>query len=144
MIQFYYGQIIHNGDKSSYYLITTVINRISDQNTIIKIFYLHKSSSNYTETGSCESTYFLVQCSSTGIPRLTRFLWQPKNRVRWNSCYASLYYDLKKFWKILKNICIALYSISIKSCYENYFLQPQKFVLCKFVLWEIVLAEGWL
>ena len=82
--------------------------------------------------------------NSTVIPHLARFLWQPKNRVRWNSCYASLYYDLKKFWKILKNICIALYSISIKSCYENYFLQPQKFVLCKFVLWKTVLAEGWL
>ena len=37
---------------------------------------------------------------STVIPRLARFLWQPKNRVRWNSCYASLYYDLKKFQKI--------------------------------------------
>ena len=36
----------------SYYLITTVINGISDQNTIIKIFYLHKSAPNYTETGS--------------------------------------------------------------------------------------------
>ena len=33
---------------------------------------------------------------------------------------------------------------SIKSCYENCFLHPQKIVLCKFVLWEIVLAEGWL
>ena len=33
----------------SYYLITTVINGISDQNTIIKIFYLHKSPPNYTE-----------------------------------------------------------------------------------------------
>ena len=32
----------------SYYLITTVINGISDQNTIIKIFYLHKSAPNKT------------------------------------------------------------------------------------------------
>ena len=28
-------------------------------------------------------------CYVTGIPRLTRFLWQPKNRVRRNSRYAS-------------------------------------------------------
>ena len=38
----------------------------------------------------------------TVIPRLARFLWQPKNRVRWNSCYASLYYDQKKFQKLQK------------------------------------------
>ena len=36
----------------SYYLITTVINGISDQNTMIKIFYLHKSAPNKTETGA--------------------------------------------------------------------------------------------
>ena len=46
----------------SYYLITTVINGISDQNTIIKIFYLHKSPPNYTEIGTqktlCVRTIF--------------------------------------------------------------------------------------
>ena len=29
--------------------------------------------------------------------------------------------------------CIALFFISIKSCYENFFMQAHKFVLCKFV-----------
>ena len=28
----------------------------------------------------------------TGIPHLTCFLWQPKNRVRRNSCYAKPYF----------------------------------------------------
>ena len=36
--------------------------------------------------------------------------------------------------KIPKNICIALYCIGIKSCYENISKQGHKFVLCKFVL----------
>ena len=52
--------------------------------------------------------------------------------------------DLKIFFK---KICIALYFqyfVCIKSCYESFILLPQKFMLCKFVLWEIVLAEGWL
>ena len=31
---------------------------------------------------------------TTVIPLLTRFLWQPKNRVRRNSRYASLYYTV--------------------------------------------------
>ena len=44
----------------------------------------------------------VVMKSGTVIPRLARFLWQPENRVRWNSCYASLYYDQKKFQKLQK------------------------------------------
>ena len=54
--------------------------------------------------------------SSTGIPRLTRFLWQPKNRVRRNSCYASQ----SMTWKNVKKICITLYIFKYKT------------VLCKF------------
>ena len=59
----------------------------------------------------------------TVIPRLTRFLWQPKNRVRRNSRYASLYY-VKYFCKIIipKNrVMQIIYSIGM-----------YKTVLCKF------------
>ena len=58
----------------------------------------------------------------TGIPRLTRFLWQPKNRVRRNSRYASQ--SIEK--KIVKKICITRKSYTIKSCYANFFGQAQK------------------
>ena len=39
-------------------------------------------------TCSCTCTTRL-DILHTGIPRLARFWWQEKNRVRWNSCYAS-------------------------------------------------------
>ena len=62
----------------------------------------------------------------TGIPRLTRFLWQPKNCVRRNSRYASQ--------SIEKKICITRKSYTIKSCYANFFRQAQKTALYKSAL----------
>ena len=59
------------------------------------------------------------------IPRLAPFWWQEK--ILLGEIRAMQVYTMTK--KNPKNICIALYSISIKSCYENYFLQPQIFVL---------------
>ena len=46
-----------------------------------------------------EPNYYLIteQKRNTGIPRLTRFLWEPKNRVRRNSRYGSQ--------SVEKNIC---------------------------------------
>ena len=41
----------------------------------------------------CRDFRYVLKLIFTVIPRLARFLWQPENRVRWNSCYASLYYD---------------------------------------------------
>ena len=69
------------------------------------------------------STNFFQRAANTVIPRLTRFLWQPKNRVRRNSRYASLYY-VKYFCKIIipKNrVMQIIYSIGM-----------YKTVLCKF------------
>ena len=48
----------------------------------------------------------------TGIPRLTRFLWQAENRVTWNSCYANHSIEEQK---IFKKILI----------YLLYFMQPK-------------------
>ena len=48
---------------------------------------------------------------TTVIPRLARFLWQPENRVRWNSCYASLYYDYKNSKKYLHSTIFYRYKI---------------------------------
>ena len=49
--------------------------------------------------------------SYTGIPRLTRFLWQSKNRVRRNSRYASQSIEKKKCKKNLHNAEILYYKI---------------------------------
>ena len=38
----------------------------------------------------------------TVIPRLTRFLWQPKNRVRRKSSYASQKCNFYKYQSIVK------------------------------------------
>ena len=56
------------------------------------------------------------------IPRLTRLEWQPKNRVKRNSRYASQ--CIAK--KIVKKICITRKFYTIKSCYANFFGQAQK------------------
>ena len=62
-------------------------------------------------------------------------------KITWKNCFKK-YLHRNSAMQMFSNIFIS--KKSIKSCYANKVLQPQKFVLCKFVLWEIVLAEGWL
>ena len=76
----------------------------------------------------------------TGIPRLTRFLWQPKNRVRQNRA-MQVKVQKKKF---VKKICITRKFYTVKSCYANFFRQAQKTALYKSALQKTALAKGYL
>ena len=59
---------------------------------------------------------------NTVIPRFTRLLWQPQNRVNRKSRYTSHSVDKK----IVKKICTKLKFYTIKPCYTNLFGQDQK------------------
>ena len=60
--------------------------------------------------------------SGTVIPRFTRLLWQPKNRVNRKSRYTS--HSIEE--KIVKKISITLTFYTIKCPYTNLFRQGQK------------------
>ena len=62
------------------------------------------------------------QVHNTVIPRFTRLLWQPKNRVNRKSRYTS--HSIEE--KIVKKISITLTFYTIKCPYTNLFRQGQK------------------
>ena len=70
----------------------------------------HMSSSNFwVTTDFIVHHYFktlkslISRSCNTVIPRFTRLLWQPKNRVNRNSCYTSHSIEKKCFKKCQKN-----------------------------------------
>ena len=85
--------------------------------------------------------FLLMQCliANTGIPRLTRFWWQPENRVRRNSRYASQSKGEKnKVARIWKTKKITWVFLCIK--YVKFWsISLELFVECK-----PVISEKWL
>ena len=71
---------------------------------------------------------------STGIPRLTRFLWQPKYRVRQNWRYAKPTFALS-------NPSPSAVFDRISRGLTHSDLQTKKFALSETALWETALWE---
>ena len=79
-----------------------------------------------------ESSYLLTIAGTSVLQSsLAQHVFCGSQKIMLGEIHAMQVYTMTL--KNYKNICIKIF-LSIKSCYEIFFMQAQKFVLCKFVL----------